>query len=364
MIPIARPCLGPEEERAVAEVMASGMLAAGPKVRAFEAAFARFCGLPGDAAVACSSGTSGLLVAVQSLGLPRGAKVLTTPFSFIATANCIMAWGLEPVFIDVDPETAMITAEGVEAALDADPSIRAVIPVHLYGQPCEIHQMVEVAHARGVLVIEDCAQAHGASENGVPVGSVGDLAVFSFYATKNMTTGEGGMITGRNDELLDRCRIIVDQGARVRYQHETLGFNYRMTSIAAAIGLCQLEKLPALNDHRRRNAATLTEGLRGIPWLRVPAERDGCVHVFHQYVVQTDHRPALQEHLANCGVSTAIHYPKVIPDQPFYAADGFATVDLPVARQLTQTVLALPVHPMVSTEGIATVIDAVRSFVP
>jgi len=364
MIPIARPCLGPEEERAVAEVMASGMLAAGPKVRAFEAAFARFCGLPGDAAVACSSGTSGLSVAVQSLGLPRGTKVLTTPFSFIATANCILAWGLQPVFIDVDPETAMITAAGVEAALAADPAIRAVVPVHLYGQPCEIHDMVEVAHARGALVIEDCAQAHGATENGQPVGSVGDLAVFSFYATKNMTTGEGGMVTGRNDELLDRCRIIVDQGARVRYQHETLGFNHRMTSIAAAIGLCQLEKLPALNDHRRRNAATLTEGLRGITWLRVPAERAGCVHVFHQYVVQTEHRRALQEHLANHGVSTAIHYPRVIPDQPFYEADGFAAVDLPVARQLTQTVLALPVHPMVTAEGLATVIEAVRSFVP
>ncbi len=362
MIQIAKPYIGPEEQQAVAEVLASGMLASGPKVHEFEHAFAEYCQSPG--AAACSSGTAGLCVGVKALELPAGSKVLTTPFSFIATANCILYAGCTPVFIDVDPDTFMITAKDVLSALERDPAIKAVLPVHLYGQACEIHEIVEIAHAHGALVIEDCAQAHGATEGETPVGAIGDLGVFSFYPTKNMATGEGGMITGGNTELLERCRLLIDHGAPQRYNHTTLGFNYRMTSIAAAIGLCQFARLPQWNMQRRTNAHTLSAALRDLAWLQVPVERAHCSHVFHQYVIKVQDRAALQEHLLHAGIGTAVHYPCTIPDQPYYRSLGFSSDQLPVASCLTREVLSLPVHPALSNEELQMIIHAVRTFSP
>ncbi|OPZ81930.1 MAG: dTDP-3-amino-3,6-dideoxy-alpha-D-galactopyranose transaminase [bacterium ADurb.Bin429] len=362
MIPIAKPFIGPEEQAAVAEVLASGMLAAGPKVKAFEAVFAEYCASPD--AVACSSGTAGLCIAVAALGLPRGSKVLTTPFSFIATANCVLYNDAVPVFGDVDPATFVLTAKTVRAALDADPEIKAVIPVHLYGQACEIREIAEIASARGVAVIEDCAQAHGATEEGVPVGAVGDLGVFSFYPTKNMMTGEGGMITGRNTALLDRCRLYLNHGAPQRYLHTELGFNYRMTSIAGALGLCQLARLPEWNRQRRANAETLNAGLKDLSWLAVPLERAGCEHVYHQYVLKVRDRARLQAHLQAAGVGSDVHYPRLITDQPLYQSLGYTSDTFPVARQLADEVLSLPVHPALSADDLQTIIAAVRSFTP
>jgi perosamine synthetase len=362
MIPIAKPYIGPEEQAAVAEVLASRMLASGPKVQEFERAFAEFCHSPRG--LACSSGTAGLCVSTQALGLPAGSKILTTPFSFIATANCIISAGCRPVFADVDPETFMITAQGVKAALDADPEIRAVLPVHLYGQACEIHEITEIAHARGAYVIEDCAQAHGATEDGVPVGAIGDLGVFSFYPTKNMAAGEGGMITGRNAALLDRCHLIINHGAPRRYVHTDLGYNYRMTSIAAVIALCQLVRLPQWNAQRRQHALALNAGLGDLPWLSTPVERERCSHVYHQYVLKVRDRARLQAHLQAAGVGTDVHYPTTIPDQPYYRSLGYSGDALPVARALADTVLSLPVHPAVSAEDLHTIIAAVRAFTP
>jgi dTDP-4-amino-4,6-dideoxygalactose transaminase len=360
MIPIARPIIGEDESRAVQEVMASGQLAAGPKVTEFETKFAEFCKVA--EAVACCSGTAGLCAAVSALELERGAKVLTTPFSFIATANCILQAGLSPVFVDVDAKTGSIAADAVEEALRTDPSIRAILPVHLYGQPCEIARMVEIARPRGVYVIEDAAQAHGSLEFGRPVGSMGDLAVFSFYATKNMTTGEGGMITGTNARLLERCRLIVNQGAPERYRHTVIGFNHRMTSIAAAIGIVQLGHLTKWNERRRANAHRLTESLAGHPWITPPFEREGCFHVYHQYVVRASRRDALQGFLTERGIGTAIHYPRLIPDQPAYQSIGYDGGALPVARRLAETVLALPVHPALSDADLDAIIAAVAAF--
>jgi len=359
MIHIAKPIIGPEEQAAVAEVLASGMLAAGPKVRDFEAAFADFCHSPD--AVACSSGTSGLCVAIQALELQPKSKVLTTPFSFIATANCILQADCQPVFVDVDPDTFMPTADAVREALERDPDIRAIVAVHLYGQACEIHEIVDVARANDVYVIEDCAQSHGAMEEGTRVGAIGDLGVFSFYPTKNMTTGEGGAVLGANTELLQRCRLIIDHGASKRYKHELLGFNHRMTSIAAAIGLCQLEHLEERNEQRRRSAHRLNEGLRDLPWLTIPVERPNCAHVYNQYTVQITERDMRQEHLTRLGIGTAIHYPRLIPDQPVYRSRGFSGDAYPVARQLCDVVLCLPVHPALSEEDIDAVIAALRS---
>lgn len=362
MIPIAKPYIGAEEQAAVAEVMASGMLASGPKVKAFEQAFAAYCASPD--AVACSSGTAGLCIAVASLGLPRGSKVLTTPFTFIASANCILYNDCVPVFADVDAETFLLTADVVRAALDADPEIKAVIPVHLYGQACEIAAMTEIAHARGAVVIEDCAQAHGAKEAGAPVGAVGDLGVFSFYPTKNMITGEGGMITGNDTALLDRCRLYLNHGAPQRYLHTELGFNYRMTNIAGALGLCQLARLPEWNRRRQANARRLNAGLADLSWLNVPVERPDCAHVYHQYVLKVRDRARLQAHLQQAGVGSDIHYPRLITDQPYYQELGYASDAYPVARQLAEEVLSLPVHPALSDADIQTIIAAVRSFTP
>ncbi|HEY3377339.1 MAG TPA: DegT/DnrJ/EryC1/StrS aminotransferase family protein [Armatimonadota bacterium] len=362
MIPIAKPYIGQDEQAAIAEVLASGMLASGPRVHDFERAFADYCHAP--EATACSSGTSGLCVSVKALDLPVGSKILTTPFSFIATANCVLYGGLTPVFADVDPDTFMLSAATVREALESDPSIRAILPVHLYGQACEIHEMVEIARAHNAYVIEDCAQAHGASEHGVPVGAIGDLGIFSFYPTKNMMTGEGGMITGRNAELMERCRLIINQGAAVRYQHTALGFNYRMTSIAASIGLCQLKRLPSWTEQRQRNAARLDAGLRDLSWLTVPVTREDTSHVYHQYVLKVTDRARLQQHLQDAGVGSAVHYPCTIPDQPYYQSQGYTSEHLPVARQLADEVLSLPVHPAVSEDDLQTIIAAVRSFTP
>lgn len=364
MIPIAKPFIGPEEQAAVAEVLASpGTLANGPRVREFEKAFADFCHSPG--AVACGSGTAGLCVAVSALELPRGSKILTTPFSFIATSNSILASNCHPVFLDIDSDTFNMTAEGVKKAFERDPDIRAVLPVHLYGQACEIHEIVEIAHAYGATVIEDCAQAHGATEGGDPVGAIGDLGVFSFYPTKNMMTGgEGGMITGRNTELLERSKLLINHGSPARYVHERLGFNYRMTSIAGALGLCQLKRLPAWNDQRRHNAALLTAALAGQTWLTTPYERPDCSHVYHQYVLKVHDRSGFVEHMRKAEVSTDIHYPRTIPDQPLYQDLGYSSNDLPVARELTETVISLPVHPALTPDDLQAIITAVRSFEP
>jgi perosamine synthetase len=362
VIPIAKPHIGQDEQNAVAEVLASGMLAAGPRVHAFEHAFAEFCHSP--AGVACSSGTAGLCAAVAALELPAGSKILTTPFSFIATANCILYGGYTPVFADIDSDTFNLTAANVKRALEQDPTIRAVLPVHLYGQACEIHEIVEIAHAHNAYVIEDCAQAHGATEDGVPVGAIGDLGIFSFYPTKNMMTGEGGMITGSNVELLERCSLHINHGAPRRYQHTTLGFNYRMTSMAAAIGLVQLPRLPEWTERRKRNAQRLNDGLADLPWLTTPYQRANCGHVYHQYVLKVLDRARFQAHLKEAGVGSDIHYPCTIPDQPFYSDQGYTSVHLPVAAEQSSYVLSLPVHPALTDDDLRTIISAVRTFTP
>lgn len=199
----------------------------------------------------------------------------------------------------------------------------------------------------------------------MPVGAIGDLGVFSFYPTKNMMTGgEGGIITGRNTELLERCKLVINHGSPVRYVHTSLGFNYRMTSIAGAIGLCQLKRLPAWNEQRRHNARTLTAALAGQPWLTTPMERPNCEHVYHQYVLRVKDRARLQEHLQAAGVGTDVHYPRTIPDQPLYQEQGYSSEYLPVAREMTETVLSLPIHPALAPADLQTIISAVRAFEP
>ena len=360
MIPIAKPYIGQQEKDAVAEVLESGILASGPKVTEFENKFADY--VSSETAAACSSGTAGLCAAVAALPIPENSKILTTPFSFIATANCILYGNHTPVFCDVDENSFNMTPDTVKKMMEADKSIKAIIPVHLYGQAAEIDEITNIAHHYGVYVIEDAAQAHGATDNGKIVGAIGDLGVFSFYPTKNMAAGEGGMVTGKSSELVEMTRLHINHGAPVRYKHTKLGFNYRMTSIAAAIGLCQLERLPEWNRKRYINASKMNEAFKDIDGITIPYERTNCQHVYHQYVLKVQDRESLQDYLKEKGIGTDIHYPRLIPEQDYYLSLGYNSDGLDAAKQLTKEVLSLPVHPAVSEDELNHIIASVKNF--
>ena len=352
MIPISAPLIGDEERAAVLEVLASGHLAEGERVRAFEEAFAAYCGV--RYAVAVSSGTAALMVALAAHGIGPGDEVITTPFSFIATANAIQFVGARPVFVDVREEDFNLDPEQVEARIT--PRTRALLPVHLYGQPCDLEPLLELCRRHGLALIEDACQAHGARYRGRRVGSFG-TGCFSFYPTKNMTTGEGGIITTNDEEVAERARLFRNHGSRRRYHHETLGYNFRMTDLAAAIGLVQLRHLDAWTEARRRNAAYLQAHLRAVT---VPQELPGRYHVYHQFTVRVpDVRDRLVEKLAEDGIGCGVYYPVPIHRQPVYRALGYEDV-LPVAERLAGEVLSLPVHPRLTAQDLDRIAAAVE----
>jgi len=356
-IPIAQPIIGPEEREAVLEVLASGQLAQGPRVAAFERAFAEYIGT--RHAVAVANGTAALVVALQAHGVGPGDEVVTTPFSFVATATSILACGATPVFADVDPMDLNLDPASVERALT--PRTKAVIAVHLYGHPARIDELAELCSRRRLALIEDAAQAHGAAHRGRRVGSFG-TGCFSFYPTKNMTTGEGGMITTDDDDVAARARQIRDHGQSVRYRHDRFGLNWRMTDLAAAIGLAQLAKLEHWNERRIRNARRLSEGIRRV---RTPQTRDGDRHVFHQYTIRVPgHRDRLRAALEAAGIGTAIHYPVPIHRQPLFLELGYGGQRFPVAEQAADEVLSLPVHPALSDDDLDRIVEAVNRFSP
>ncbi len=281
MIPIAKPLVGEEEIEAVVNVMRSGMIAEGPRVKEFEDEFKAYIGT--EHAVAVNSGTAALHVALLAKGIGPGDEVITTPFTFIASSNSILFTGAKPVFADIEPETFNIDPEDIKNKLT--PRTKAIIPVDLYGHPAEMKAIMDIAADRGLAVIEDACQAHGAIYHGKKVGSF-DTGCFSFYPTKNMTTGEGGIITCNDAKLAEKARMIKSHGSKVRYHHEMLGYNLRMTDMGAAIGLVQLKKVDGYNEKRNRNAGLLSEKLKGIKGLVTPSVKDGCKHVFHQYTIR------------------------------------------------------------------------------
>lgn len=352
-IPIAKPLLGEEEQRAMLDVLDSGQLAQGPRVAEFERSFARYIGV--RHAIAVANGTAALVVALQAHGIGPGDEVITTPFSFIATATSILACGARPVFADVDPYDLNLDSATVERALT--PRTRAVVVVHLYGHPARVTELAELCRARGLVLIEDAAQAHGAEHLGRRVGSFA-TGCFSFYPTKNMTTGEGGMITTDNDEVAARARQIRDHGQTERYRHELFGLNWRMTELAAAIGLVQLAKLESWNEQRIRNATLLNRELRGV---RTPEVRPGDRHVFHQFTIRVPHgRDRLRANLESAGIGTAVHYPIPIHRQPLFLALGYGDCSFPVAEQAAEEVLSLPVHPALTDVDLSRIVEAVN----
>jgi dTDP-4-amino-4,6-dideoxygalactose transaminase len=373
MIPITHPHLGAEEEAAVLRVLASGRLAQGERVAAFERRFAELC--HAQEAVAVSSGTAALHLALLAHEIGRGDEVITTAFSFIATANAILLVGATPVFVDIEPDT--YTLDPVQAEIAITRRTKAILPVHLYGHPCDMNRLQQMAEAYSLALIEDASQAHAATIDGKPVGSFG-TGCFSFYATRNMTTGEGGMVTTSDPAIAERVRLLRNHGQEACYYQIALGYNLRMTELQAALGIAQIEKLEYFTQRRIANATYLTEHLKGT--VQTPVVRPGYRHVFHQYAIRIPSmRNECMTELRVKGIDTTIHYPLPIHQQPFYRRQsslfrvlspgkraavkgGNPTAQLPVTESAAQQVLSLPVHPALSQEDLSTIareVDAV-----
>ena len=356
MIPISKPDIGPAEEDAVLEVLRSGMLAMGPKTKAFEEAWAEYCGV--KHAVLMSNGTVAQEAVLHALGIGEGDEVITVSFSFNATVSVILRAGARPVFVDIREDDFCMDPAKVEAAIT--PRTKAIMPVHLYGLMADMAPLEDIARRHGLTIIEDAAQAHGATYQGRRTGQFGP-AMFSLYATKNLMTGEGGFATTDDDDVADRIRLFRNHGMRVRYYHESLGTNYKPSDIAAAIGLAQLPGLDARTEQRRRNAAYLTAELA--PDYLTPGVPEGREHVWHQYVMRfPGERQQVIDGLAERGVGTLIYYPVPIHKQAYLQAfvPGAADTDLPVTNRLSDEVLAIPVHPKLSQDDLATIVQAVR----
>ena len=354
MISIAKPMIGEEEKRAVVDVLNSGMLASGPKVEEFEKRFAEFVGV--KYAVATTSGTTALHLALLSLGIGGRDEVIIPSFSFIATANSILFCNAKPVFCDVNPKTFNIDVEKIESLITD--KTRAIMPVHLYGQPADMKPILEIAERHDLYVIGDAAQAHGAEYDGRKVGSFGDVECFSFYPTKNMTTGEGGMITTNIEEIAERARSIRNHGrekTKWGYEHNRLGYNYRMTDIAAAIGLEQLKKLPKFNEKRRKNAEYYNENLDGIDGIEIPYVLENVKHVYHQYTIKCADRESIINRLREKEIGYGIYYPK--PLHFYRHLEKFATNDLKNSEILSEKVVSIPVHSALTAEELERVVE-------
>lgn len=355
MIVVAQPTIGDEEVDAVTAVLRSGHLVQGQVVSRFETRFAELVGV--RHAVAVSNGTAALHLALLAHDIGPGDEVITSPFTFIATANAILYTGARPVFVDIREDTFNIDPELIEQKITA--RTRAILPVHLYGQLAEMDTIIEIARHHHLHVIEDAAQAHGAAFEGRQAGTFG-TGCFSFYATKNVTTAEGGIITTDSDDLANHLRLLRQHGQRERYRHEVLGYNYRLTDIQAAIGLAQLNRLEGWTEQRIRNAAYLTSHLRGI---NGPTTLPGYRHVFHQYTVRVPRgRDVTARRLAETGVGTGIHYPLPVHLQPVYRKLGYDD-QLPRAEQASREVLSLPVHPSLTQSDLDKVAEHLSSLV-
>jgi dTDP-4-amino-4,6-dideoxygalactose transaminase len=361
MIPIAKPIIGEDEISAVTAVLRSGIIAQGRKVEEFESAFAGLIGT--KYAVAVNSGTAALHTALLCHGIGEGDEVITSPFSFVASANSILFTGARPVFADIGEETYHIDPDSIVEKINR--GTKAIMPVHLYGQPCDMKKIMKIADKHKLVIIEDACQAHGAEYEGKKAGSFG-TGCFSFYATKNMITGEGGMITTNDEGIAQKARMIRTHGQKERYLNEILGYNYRMTDIAAAIGLCQLAKLEDFNNKRIRNAKFLTEKLSGIKGLVPPHVGPNVKHVFHQYTVRITgdfaiSREELRKKLLDRGIGTEIYYPRPIHRQPFYEGLGYKD-HLPNSEKAAGEVLSLPVHPSLAKEDLENIARAIEGI--
>ena len=360
-IPPAKPIIGDEERAAVDAVMRSGMIAQGPEVAAFETEFAQAL-VGGRTTVAVNSGTSGLHLGLLAAGIGPGDEVIVPSFTFAATANSVALTGATPVFADIAPDTFCLDPAAVAAAVTE--RTRGIMPVHLYGHPADMHALRGIADVHGLDVFEDAAQAHGAQLDGRPVGTFGRFAMFSLYPTKNMTSGEGGMVSS-DDDVAQRVRLLRNQGMERQYANELVGFNARMTDIHAAIGRVQLGKLPAWTAQRQANAAFLDANLEGVV---TPPVRPGAVHVYHQYTIRlagatgAERDAVVSAMKAEHQVGSGVYYP--IPNHRLASLERFAEgLELPVTERAAAEVISLPVHPSLSGNDLERIVAAVNQTV-
>jgi perosamine synthetase len=365
MIPAARPLIGQDERAAVDRVLASGMIAQGPEVAAFEQEFAQQV-VGGRVCVAVNSGTSALHLGLIAAGIGAGDEVIVPSFTFAATANSVALTGATPVFADIEEDTFTLDPASVAAAVTDRTA--GIMPVHLYGHPADMDALAQIAAEHGLQIFEDAAQAHGATHRGRPVGSIGAFGAFSFYPTKNMTSGEGGMVSCADEEVARGVRLLRNQGMEKQYANEVVGLNNRMTDIHAAIGRVQLGKLGAWTRTRQENAAWLDEHLAGVAGVATPVVREGCTHVYHQYTVRLEGAGAAErdrvvtalreEHRVGCGV----YYPT--PNHELVSLSRFAP-DAPLERtaRAAAQVISLPVHPSLSRGDLERVVAAVDAVV-
>ncbi len=355
-IPPARPVIGEAEIEAAVRVLRSGMVVQGPEVAAFEQEFSAL--VNGRHCVAVNSGTSALQLALMALDLKPGDEVIVPSFSFAASANAIRLAGATPVFVDIEPGTFCMSPEAAAAAVT--PRTVAIMPVHLYGHPAAMGQIMALAEKHGLAVVEDAAQAHAASLNGTPVGAFGTVGCFSFYPTKNMHSLEGGMITTADANLARTLRLLRNQGMEQRYANEIVGANMRMTDVAAAIGRVQLGQLPQWTAQRQANAKVLDSR---ITEMVVPAVADGAEHVYHQYTVRTKgDRDAAQRVLTEHGVGNAVYYPTPIHRLLPYLVDGKpGDWNLPETERAAAEVISLPIYPSLTAEELERISDAANA---
>jgi perosamine synthetase len=350
-----------DAEPYVLEVLRSGSLAQGPMVGRFEARFAEICEV--DHAVAVSSGTTALVAALQVLDLEPGDEVVTSPFTFVATVHAILEAGATARLVDIRPEDYCVDPAAMAAAVN--PRTKVLMPVHLYGQTADMGAITKLAADNGLTLIEDAAQAHGARYEQTPAGGFG-LGCFSFYATKNITTGEGGAITTNDAGLADRLRMLRNQGMRERYVYETVGHNYRMTDLHAAIAIPQLERIDSIIAVRQANAQHLSDGLAELPGLTTPTQLEGRTHVWHQYTIQVGEqapisRDDLAAELKRRGVGCGVYYPKLVTDYDCYRAHPrVAAESTPVATRIARECLSLPVHAALTEADLDTIVSTVR----
>jgi len=360
MIPVAKPCVGNEEAEAAASVIRSGMLASGKQVTLLEEDFSSFIGVPHS--IATSNGTTALHVALMGLDIGPGDEVIVPSFTFIATATSVSMTGATPKMADVEKKTYCIDPNSVVDLIT--PRTKAIIGVHLFGQACNVRAIQDICEDHSISFVEDCAQAHGTEYDGKKVGSFGVCGCFSFYPTKNMTSGEGGMITCHDPNLSERMRRLINHGQKEKYLHTELGYNFRLTDIAAAIGRVQLKKLPQMNKKRQENAAYYNSSLKK-DGLITPFTAPLSNHVFHQYAICINRndmgRDSFAKILHDNGIGTAVHYPIPIHKQPLYQKSH--DYNCPISETLSREILSLPVYPDLSADERAFIVETINGVI-
>ncbi len=347
-----------EVEVAIADVIKNTAFILGPAVSRLEKAFANYCGA--KYAVGVGSGTAALEVALRAFDIGAGDEVITVANTFIATALGISYAGAKPVLVDINPQTYLIDIEKLEQAITD--KTKAIIPVHLYGQTVDMDPIMELARQHNLIVIEDACQAHGAKYKGKMAGGLGHAAAFSFYPSKNLGAyGDAGMVVTNDEKAMENMRLFANIGQNKKYHHAIKGYNHRLDNLQASILEVKLDKLDEWNASRRQSAALYNQLLDGSQ-IEIPVEANGCEHVYHLYVIQTNRRDELQVHLNDSGVSTGIHYPIPIHLQPAYKDLGYGQGDFPNTEKTCERIISLPMYPGISNEAILHIAEVIKNF--